>query len=157
MATAYPKTKYARLMDELKNHPGQWLAVPAAEINGDHPDVKQSTLHSAGKYKGLKLRTTIQGDTIYVRTRFEGEPAFPPPAPKKPRVNRDHRQMIDRLIAQGQISVDPDELTGKNRKHKQGTITGAAKARGLHVKTKFVDGRIVAWLLPEIKESCHAD
>jgi hypothetical protein len=62
------RCSYKEIMQRLQASDGKWLCLKLDEVAPGEPNsVKQSRLWMAARNKGMKIQTTVQGDSIYIR------------------------------------------------------------------------------------------
>lgn len=63
---------YNELFRILPSNPGSWFQIDPSEVTGMDIGDKQTALGQAAKQRGLRVQTTVQQGSIYVRLTDEG-------------------------------------------------------------------------------------
>ena len=63
----YRRRRTRELLDAVVAHPGQWVAMPIAELGMTKAIHAQTALLNCARSRGIRIRTTIQDDRLYAR------------------------------------------------------------------------------------------
>jgi hypothetical protein len=156
--------RYDLFFSILASASGEWVSIPLSEVRG-RGYMKQGTLLAGARYRGLKIKTTMQGDRVYARlidgalNRVIDCPVpdnstilvGPPPEDRAPR-SRLYDPFFEKLSAAlpGEwVSLPLSDVRGSYTGSKQTLIHCNARYPGLRVQTRIREDRILVRLRPE--------
>jgi len=134
-------SKYHVIFNPAIAEPDKWISFPASFVAGNTNTNKQTALHESARLRGIKIKTRIRGEVAYVQ--YVG----PTPPWSEKRSDDGSRGgkyvlILDEAVQHPDkwFRIDPDSVTGSDRKRKQVALHASAARQEIRISTRFHDG-----------------